>query len=135
MNNTTGHIEAHRDISLYIMCIKQRDWQLSGATGCHGHKDMHNSCQSTGSQGLAAAAGAKGRAGACEMGPAAAELFGYSQAHSDFPQFASGPFATCLLQQEAEPGTSVKPGVLLGTAPYSPLRIWQLYQCLLPQCL
>lgn len=70
------------------------DWQLSGATDCHGHKDMHNSCQSPGSQGLAAAAaGAKGKAGACGMVPAAAGLPGYSQGHPDCLQLASGPCA------------------------------------------
>lgn len=75
---------------MYIYVFKT-DWQLSKATDCYWHKDMHNSCQSTGSQGLAAAAGAKGKAGACGMVPAAAGLPGCSQVHSDCPQFASGP--------------------------------------------
>jgi len=71
--------------------MKQIDWQLPGATDCHGHKDMHNSCQSTGSGGLAAAVSAKGRAGTCGMVPAAAGLFGYSRVSPDFPQLTSGP--------------------------------------------
>lgn len=75
---------------MYIY-VYNTDWQLFGATDCYGHKDMHNSCQSTGNQGLAAAAGAKGKAGACGTLPAAAGLSGHSQVHSDFPQLASGP--------------------------------------------
>lgn len=45
------------------------------------------------------------------------------------------PSAAPLLCQEAEPGTPVKPGVLLGTTPYVHLRNWQLHESLFPQCL
>lgn len=79
---------------MYISVYKT-NWQLSGEADCHrNNKDMHNSCQSPGSQGLAAATGAKGKAGACGMVPAAAGLSGHSQVHSAFPQLASGPCAT-----------------------------------------
>lgn len=70
--------------------MKQIDWQLPGATDCHGDKYMHSFCQSTGSWGLVAAASAKGRVGTRGMVPAAAGEFGYSWVCSDCPQLASG---------------------------------------------
>lgn len=128
----TDSIHTKPHICVYIY-MKQIDWQLPGATDGHGQKASASALEAEGWPLLLRAPKAEQKhVGWClRLQDCLATAESVLTSHGSHLVLGAAP----LLEQEAAPGASLKPGALLGTALDVHLQSWQLREGLLPRCL